>query len=909
MRQASALFAFNRGLISQLALARTDQRRIALGARTMTNWIARVLGSMSLRPGLGYLGATGANAAARYIPFIFGTNDTALVEFTTNAMRIWIGDALLTRSSVSSAVTNGSFDTNITGWTDGSDAGGAIAWYAGGYMALTSNGSARAIGHQTVTVAAADQNVEHGLRVVIQNGPVTFKVGTALGDDSYISETTLDTGTHSLAFTPTGNFVIQFQSTVIRRILIDSVTVEAAGVVSITSPYGTSDLNNIRFDQSADVVYLACSGVQQRKIERRGTRPGGRSWSLALYRSDDGPFKIENVSATTIASSGLTGNVTLTASSQLFQSGHVGSLFRLQSQGQAQTVSIAAENTFGSSITVTGTGTARAMGLVITGLTGSGSTVTLQQSTDNATWTDYKSYTTDQSTSVNDGLDNQTVYYRLGIKTGDYGAGTQVCSLTFTAGVQLGIVRITDFTSATSVEAEVITALGSVSATAIWWACQWSDVNGWPTAVRFHDGRLWWAGQNTIIGSVSDEYVSFDDQVTGDSGPIIRTIGAGPVDTINWLLSLQRMVMGAQGSEISVRSSALDAPLTPTDFSMKECSTQGSGPVESIKVDQQGIYVDRTKVRVFRLQFDTSNYLSPDYASSDLTVINPEIGLPAITRAAVQRRPDTRIHFLRSDGTVALLILEPVEDVICWIEIETNGTVEDVVILPGAVGSTEDQVYYQVARTVNGSTVRYLEKWAKETECRGTYSDTATLNKQADSFVTGTNSPASTTISGLDHLEGLQVCVWADGVDYSPGSGSDQTLYTVASGAITLATAVTNYVVGLPYKAQWKSAKLGLQPSDAESLLGEHSRITELRLIAGWLHAKGLRYGTDFTTMRSLPRVEGGKTVDADTVHEEYDGEGFTFPARWLTDDVLCLEAHAPRPCTVLAAVPEMEIA
>jgi len=49
---------------------------------------------------------------------------------------------------------------------------------------------------------------------------------------------------------------------------------------------------------------------------------------------------------------------------------------------------------------------------------------------------------------------------------------------------------------------------------------------------------------------------------------------------------------------------------------------------------------------------------------------------------------------------------------------------------PGRDRSTEDQVYYVVNRTINGATVRYLEKWAKETDCRG-----GTLNKQADAFI------------------------------------------------------------------------------------------------------------------------------------------------------------------------------
>ena len=64
-RQNLAFLAFNRGIISALALARIDLKRMALSAAMMVNWMARTLGSMMLRPGLGYLGSTYTNSAAR----------------------------------------------------------------------------------------------------------------------------------------------------------------------------------------------------------------------------------------------------------------------------------------------------------------------------------------------------------------------------------------------------------------------------------------------------------------------------------------------------------------------------------------------------------------------------------------------------------------------------------------------------------------------------------------------------------------------------------------------------------------------------------------------------------------------------------------------------------------------------
>lgn len=893
-------FALNRGLVSALALARTDIKRLALAAETQTNWVSRQLGAMGLRPGLGYLASTASNNAARCIPFVFSTSDVARVEFTNLLMRVFVDDALITRVSVSSAVANGNFDTTLTSWTDNDEAGGTSAWVTGGYMGLTGNGTAAAIRDQTVTVAAADRGIEHALRIIIHRGPVILRVGTSTSDDSYINETTLDTGEHSLAFTPTGDFNIRFLSRLKRQVLVNSCNIEAAGVMSITTAYTSADLDYIVAgpdSQSGDIIYVACDGFQQTKIERRGTR----SWSLAKYYADDGPFRIQNTGPITITPGALSGNTTLTASAPLFRSSNVGGLFRVSSSGQTVTASITAQNTFTNAIEVEGVDAQRAFTLTITGLSGTGSTVTIQRSlvSDAGPWTDYATYTTDQSVLFDDTLDNQTIWYRIGVKTGGYAGGTIVPTLTYQAGSIAGVARLTAFTSSTVVDAEVITDFGSTSASSDWSEGEWSDRRGWPTAGAFYEGRLAWAGRNGIWESVSDAFTSFDDEVEGDSGPISRTIGAGPVDTINWILPLQRLILGAQGAEFSARASSFDEILTPSNFNIKPASTQGSAPVQAWKVDSKGVFVQRGGTRVFELAFDGESY---DYGSSELSALIPEIGQPRIVRMGVQRQPDTRIHFVRSDGTVALLIYNKAENLICWQELETDGLVEDVSVLPGASGSEEDQVYYVVARTINGSTVRYHEKWAKESECVG-----GTVNKQADAFVTFTNSPANVTVTGLTHLVGESVVVWYDGVCPENASGDAQTYTVNGSGEITLSTAAATGVVGLPYTAQWKSAKLTQLQAQLGTPLTQYKKLVALGLILANTHHKGLKYGQDFDRLRSMPATEGGKPVAANTVWSQYDEPNFAVNGSWNTDARLCLQAAAPRPATVLAAVPMVD--
>lgn len=873
------VLAFNRGVVSPLALARVDIKRVAMSAEEQVNWMPRTLGPMSFRPGLGYIGSTKSNSAARFIPFVFSTTDKALVELTDSVLRVWVDDSVVTRPSVSTAITNGTFTSNLTGWTDSDEVGANSAWQTGGYMSLTGDGTNAAIREQAITVALGDQNVEHALRIVVERGAPYFRVGSTSGGDDYVSETQLLKGTHSLSFTPTGGTAyIRFSTRDTYAVLVDSCTVEAAGAMEIPTDITASLFNNIRTAQSGDVVFLAC-GITHRpmRIERRSTT----SWSIVDYVADNGPFRAANVTPTTLVSSAINGTVTLTASKSLFKPTNVGSLFKLVSNDQVVYGVISSADTFTNPIRVSGIGSGRAIYVNISGTWSA--TITLQRSVGApGAWVDVKDYTTNQSNvSFSDGFDNQIIYYRIGIKAANYTSGTATVSLYFPAGSLTGIARVVSYTNDTSVTAIVLQDFGADKTTLNWSEGSWSDRRGWPSALCFFGGRLWWAGKDKTWGSVVDGFNDFDEDYVGDAGPINRSIGSGPVDSINWLLPLQTMTLGAQGAEFLCRSTSLEEPLTPTNFNLREATTFGSGNVEAAKIDSGGVFVDRTGSRLLEVVTDSATL-----QTQELTVINPDICLPGIVRIGIQRRPDTRVHLVRSDGVVVVLVFDRAEDVKCLCTVETDGLVEDCVVLPGI---PEDQVYYAVKRTINGSTVRFLERWALSSESIG-----GTVNKMADAFVV--YSGASTaTITGLSHLEGETVCCWAN--------GKDQGTFTVSGGSITLPEATTYAVTGLVYEGRFNSAKLGVSVFGPNALTMS-KRVASISLLLANTHYQGLQYGQDADHLDELPQVEDGTVTDADTIWENYDQQPITVNGSFQSPDTrLYMKATAPRPVTVLAAI------
>lgn len=768
-------------------------------------------------------------------------------------------------------------------WLD-LDGSGASSSLTNNRLQLTGNKFTEARRIQAVIVNNTDKAVEHALNLEVTTGPIKLRVGTSYNDDDLINETTLYDGHHSISFTPNSNvFFIQISSDVTFITIIDNIAIDGSGTMEITSPYTTADLPNIRYAQSGDVIFLACKDVQQYRIERRNAN----GWSLVKYLADDGPFRNINTSFVTLTPSALDGTITLTASQPIFKSGHLGALFKVSSIGQTVDLDATGANQFSDDIRVSGTGTTRAFTITRAGTWSA--TVTLQRSiSEPGSWTDVATFTTNGTATYDDGLDNQIIYYRIGIKTGDYTSGTAELTLAYGSGSLDGILRVSQVSSPTIVAGQTLKPFGAATASLDWQESVWSTLRGWPSSVALYEGRLAWAGNDYIILSESDNFHNFDQTVEGDAGPIIRTIGEGPVDNIHWLLPLQRLIAGAEGSEFSIRSNSFDEPLTPSNYNMKSCSTQGSAPVAAVRIDSNGAFVERSGTRLYQLLYNFDTY---DYASSDLTRLVPDMCEAGIKKIVLQRHPDTRIHCVLDDGTVAVCIFEPDEDVICWVDITTDGLIEDAVVLPQEV--VEDAVYYVVNRTINGVTKRYLEKWALESECVG-----GTLNKNIDCFLEYSGA-GTTTITGLSHLEGETVVVW--------GNGKDLGTKVVSGGQITgLSESVTSAVVGLSYTAQYKSCKLAYAAANGTAL-SARKILHSVGIIAADMHHEGLEYGSDFNYLRPLPSVYRNQDVVADTVHTEYDDDLVPVNKEWGTDTRLCLQATSPRPCTLLAVTMVIE--
>ena len=896
---------------------------------------------MMLRPGSEYIGAVNDNLPTKMVPFVAAFDDVAVIELTNYLMRVWVGDELVTRAQVGTSVAPFSAGPWVTTAT-----GTAAVSLSGGALTISNlNVGAVATATAATSVLPADQNTEHGLRVVVENGPIVMRIGSTSGGNDVFFDETLDTGVYSMAFTPgVGTVYLQFVSTIspenfstlaqsqpqgLQSVSVTSVAIEGPGVLTLPTPWPQANIAipaTVRFTESADVVFVACPGVPQYQINRYSPH----SWSVVLYKPVKGPMDaVTGDSSVILTPSVVSGNGVLTSNQPQFDEGDVGTLFRLYHNSQTITQALSFAGTFTDCIQVTGVSTTS---LIVSGsvvdypctdrnfyiaIAGTWSgTITLERSYEGPTtgFTSYQTYTSNQSAVlIDDGLNNEIIWYRIGFEPGNYGSGEAVCTLSYAGGGGAGVCHVTGFVSNTEVDIEVLVPFYSASAASDWRQSEWSGDNGYPSSAAIHEGRLWWAGSDRWWGSTSDDYTNFDYDAIGDASYIDVSVGQGPIANINWLLSLDNLLGGADTAIITARSDAIQDPLTPTNFNLRFSTTSGSAPVQAVKIDNRAIFVDQSTRKIFEATYDLYSY---NYKATELSNLNPDIGLLGYVGMAIQRNPDTRILLIRADGQIVCLVYDVDDQVKAFWRIQTNGAYEDVIVLPG---KPEDQVYVVVNR--NG--VRSIEKFARIDECQGQL-----MSKNVDCHVA--YSGAATTTVSAPQLAGQTVVCWADGIDISP-------LTLDSNGNATIPMAVQNYCVGLGYTAQFLSAKLAYAAKEG-SAINQVKRVDHIGFVLQNTHYQGIQYGSyhvqptlagnnanfggdfnpDFVSalnnlwdtgapLDNLPLVERGAPVPANTVYAFYDEKQMEFSGDTDPDARIFIQAAAPRPATVVGITIGME--
>ncbi len=349
-----------------------------------------------------------------------------------------------------------------------------------------------------------------------------------------------------------------------------------------------------------------------------------------------------------------------------------------------------------------------------------------------------------------------------------------------------GSWQITAFTSTTVVTATVINTLSTTptTPTTTWNEADWSGTEGWPRRNTFYEQR-WVTGPTTVKpqtfwGSALGGPLDFDQSTTNDDDPFEHQVAANQINTITWFSPQSTLLIGTAGQEFKASGSA-NGSLTATDPVIRRQTPFGGKQVKPVQAGNETLFIDRSGRRVYSLAFS----FQIDQFDGDETNILADHLLTSgqsLTRLAYQSIPDNIVWARRSDGNLLSMTYLPKNEIIAWAEHPLGGTdaeAESLAVIPNAT-TGEDNVYFIGKRTINGATHRYIE-----------YFDSTLY---VDSGVSGTSSPAATTLAGLTHLVGETVDVLGDDSPYVQTTVSATGTITTAEGEV----AITESQIGLP---------------------------------------------------------------------------------------------------------------
>ena len=119
---------FTAGELSPLLYARTDLAKYANGAKTLLNAIVQPHGGVTRRPGTRFVATVkDSSKPVRLAPFQFSTEQAYVLEFGDRYLRFFRNEGTISAGDVSASITNGGFDSDVSGWTDRSTGSASIS--------------------------------------------------------------------------------------------------------------------------------------------------------------------------------------------------------------------------------------------------------------------------------------------------------------------------------------------------------------------------------------------------------------------------------------------------------------------------------------------------------------------------------------------------------------------------------------------------------------------------------------------------------------------------------------------------------------------------------------------------------------------------------------------------------------
>jgi hypothetical protein len=650
---------FNGGEISSLLYGRPDVDRYKTGLKTCLNFIPLVQGPVERRPGTVFIKEVKTSSlSTRIVRFEFSTTQAYILEFGHLYARFYKDNgAIRSSTSTISAATKAN----------------------------------------PCVVTDTGHGYSNGAEIFI-----TAVVGMTELNDKYYLVASKTTNTYELTNIDGTNINSSSFTTY-------SSAGTSAQTIELATTYTTASLFQLKFAQSADILYVTHPDFEPRKI----SRSADTVWTITDITFADGPYLRTNTETTTMGLSGTTGSVTVTSADP--------------------TTSTISGATQADPCVVTDTGHGYSSGdtifiAAVVGMT------ELNDIFYHVTVIDANSYSLQNTSDVDIDSTGFTSYgsagtsaqHTKGINDQDGFKSTDVGRLIRwqDPASEWTYLTITAVTNAKTCTAFIDGPDASATtATADWRLGAWSDSTSYPGAVTFHQNRLCFAGGTSepqrVDMSRTGDFENFAptdvDATVVDDHAITNNLSADTVNAIQWIADDEKgLLIGTVGGEWVLRPSDTGGVTTPANVQSKRSSAYGSANIQPMRAGRAILFVQRAlrKVRELAYVFEDDGFRAPD-----LTLVSEHISRSGIVEMTYQTEPQSLLWCTLTDGTLICLTYERDQKVVGWSRHVLGGQsdagtaqtkVESVAVIPNTNG-TADELYIVVQRYINGATRRYIE--------------------------------------------------------------------------------------------------------------------------------------------------------------------------------------------------------
>lgn len=418
-----------------------------------------------------------------------------------------------------------------------------------------------------------------------------------------------------------------------------------------------------------------------------------------------------------------------------------------------------------------------------------------------------------------------------------------------------------------------------------------ASADDYPSIVFFWQQRLGFASTNnnprTVWFSESGNLESMAaSSPANDDDKIEATLAAQGQNIFRWIEGDRVLCLGTDGGEWTLEGSSGGA-ITPTSLAFSSYGNRGSENIPALTAGDSLLFVQRggNVVREFAYSYDYDAYIA-----ADMTLLSGVLHGKRIVAWAFQQSPYSVAWCVLDDGTMAGLTYLREHDVVGWHRHETDGFVEDVAVIPTSSSTGQnDEVWLLVRRTVDGVEKRYVERMAEFFDA-----DTADSAFYVDCGLTY-EGDAVTSLSGLDHLEGRTVSIFADGAVMAPR--------IVVNGTISLSYASSTVHIGLPYNTD-------IIPTTPEITLQNGTSISRVRKIMGarlrLYRSMGVLAGMSEDNLYEVLLHDAANLAPPKFMTGDCD---VTLDSGWSEDPKVLIRVQDPTPMTLLCIVYDVDLA